>query len=83
MEKELRSISLFQGLEVTGEDTFLDVGCGGGSNCAAAASVGADVIAADIVSSHVDAATRAVEGRGAIWSPCSARPRPSTTATRP
>ena len=26
MEKELRSISLFAGVEITGEDTFLDVG---------------------------------------------------------
>src|SRR4051812_4042082 len=83
---ESRSISLFAGLKITGEDTFLDVGCGGGANCASAASVGADVIAIDIVPAHVDAATRAVEGKGArsyrgIVTDCNPIPLPDATAS--
>ncbi|WP_435009293.1 class I SAM-dependent methyltransferase [Tundrisphaera lichenicola] len=86
MAKEPRQVSLFPGFEISTDDTFLDVGCGGGGDCATAASVGADIIAVDIVPDHVAAAARAVEQVGAgsfrgIVSDCDPIPLPDATAS--
>ena len=86
MIAELSRISLFPGFEITSDDTFLDVGCGSGENCGAAARVGADVIAVDIMPDHVSAAARAVKSgaprsfRG-IVTDCDPIPLPDASAS--
>jgi SAM-dependent methyltransferase len=86
MPDHRRAITVFPGFVISSEDVFLDIGCGDGHDCRSAATVGADVIAIDIVKDHVDATTEAVKGLGArsyrgIVSDCEPIPLPDSCAS--
>jgi SAM-dependent methyltransferase len=86
MAAEFKQVSLFPGFEVSSDDIFLDVGCGGGENCRSAASVGCDVIALDILPEYVGAAKWACGGMGArsfrgIVTDCDPIPLPDNSAS--
>ena len=81
-----QKISLFPGLEITSDDVFMDVGCGTGQNCRAAARVGADVIAIDISPDYVRDTKAACQGSNArsfrgIVTDCDPIPLPDATAS--
>lgn len=56
-----RELTIFPGFIVRESDVFIDVGCGAGANCRAAASIGADVIAIDINPEYVAATVASLQ----------------------
>ncbi len=81
-----RTTSIYPGFDISGDDTLLDVGCGLGDICVNAGTVGAAVIAIDVVEStlrHVEKRMVAVPARSfrGYVSDCMPMPLPDGSAT--